>query len=526
MFDSILGILPTTITNAELDMNSLAYLHNKERIQVGIGELELNSLLVTSATNKADAMLESDCWDHYCPPGTSPWNFFNQVGYKYVHAGENLGEGFTDNSSLMRAWMNSPTHKANVIKPEYKEFGIGFASGTFQGRDDNTIAVVHFGARAELTPTPVATATPVVTQTPQPTPLPTVVQTQIPTPTATATLLPTQTPTPVPVTPTPMVSVESQPTPIITTIETLTEERAPDTILDSLTINYPKEKTTYTEPIKQIYGEADPGISKVKLLINGKLIMSTAVSNANYIFETTEGAQLELYDGNYEIQVVGENATGDDISESKSIVFSVKIDQPIVSQDDIKVEELIQEDEEIKVIISYLPIEIEPKSVWLQIGTEKVEGIKTSKLYEFETTKTKISAAEEIVLGITATNGQYYELEIEKTSLENDISKIMLKLDFSDKASTVDNLFNFNSGDLFNMNLSFMSLKGKVNLFILVFILSLFVIDYIVINKLLHAKTEREVHHHHLSVGFIVILIIMTLLSSGVGSVAVGLSSN
>ncbi len=135
--------------SAAVDVDQLYSLHNFQRANNNLEDLTANDQLVDSATRKAEAMLESDCWSHYCPPGTSPWDFFNEAEYTYVYAGENLGEGFNDSTSLMNAWMNSPTHRDNIMNKNFNEIGIGYAYGRFQGREDNMIVVVHFGRQVK-----------------------------------------------------------------------------------------------------------------------------------------------------------------------------------------------------------------------------------------------------------------------------------------------------------------------------------------------------------------------------------------
>ncbi len=130
---------------AEVDSNSIVYLHNRERAKYNLPSLILDSKLIKSALSKAHAMMESNCWSHYCPDNTSPWKYFQEAGYEYQVAGENLAEGFYDNQTMMKAWMNSKTHKENVIKPEFTEMGVGVLSGTFQDKSDNSLVVVHFG---------------------------------------------------------------------------------------------------------------------------------------------------------------------------------------------------------------------------------------------------------------------------------------------------------------------------------------------------------------------------------------------
>lgn len=129
----------------EIDVESLLTSHNAIRKDQGLKELALNNKLNISAQRKADAMRNSDCWSHYCPNGKTPWEFFNEVGYDYVFAGENLAEGFFSIDKVMDAWMNSLTHRENILKKDFVEIGFGFAYGNFQGNPNNLIVVVHFG---------------------------------------------------------------------------------------------------------------------------------------------------------------------------------------------------------------------------------------------------------------------------------------------------------------------------------------------------------------------------------------------
>jgi hypothetical protein len=147
LFNIIFGGINLVISNAALDFSTLYQLHNEERAKNNLPPLSINNLLINSATAKAKAMLASNCWAHYCPDGKSPWDFFDQAGYYYLYAGENLAEGFADNQAVMTAWMNSPTHRENILNKNFTEMGIGFATGDYQGIANNTIVVVHFGSR-------------------------------------------------------------------------------------------------------------------------------------------------------------------------------------------------------------------------------------------------------------------------------------------------------------------------------------------------------------------------------------------
>ena len=154
IFNSIIPSLGFGVVKGDITSEELLIAHNNEREKNGLSPLILNSNLSRSATNKAHAMLESNCWSHYCPDGKEPWDYFIAAGYNYQHAGENLAEGFSSIDSVIQAWMNSKTHRDIILNMNFKEVGFGFAYGNYQGKNHNTVMVVHFGE--EFLPLPLA----------------------------------------------------------------------------------------------------------------------------------------------------------------------------------------------------------------------------------------------------------------------------------------------------------------------------------------------------------------------------------
>jgi len=129
----------------KITKSSLLEKHNEFRKEHNLGELKVNTLLNLSAQNKANEMMRNDCWSHYCPDNRSPWEFFNDAGYDYSFAGENLAEGFYTIEKIMTAWINSETHRENMMRDKYTEIGFGIAEGPYQNNEDNVIVVAHFG---------------------------------------------------------------------------------------------------------------------------------------------------------------------------------------------------------------------------------------------------------------------------------------------------------------------------------------------------------------------------------------------
>lgn len=144
--------------SSQISINDVVSLTNQRRVQAGLPALVLNQVLSNAAYTKARDMIDRDYWAHTAPDGQEPWSFFSKFGYKYRYAGENLARDFSSASAIVDAWMNSPTHRDNILNPKYKEIGIGITEGDLAGLD-TTIVVQFFGATyADKVAEPIAQA--------------------------------------------------------------------------------------------------------------------------------------------------------------------------------------------------------------------------------------------------------------------------------------------------------------------------------------------------------------------------------
>jgi len=80
---------------------------------------------------------------HTSPEGKTPWYWIEQVGYQYQYAGENLAINFSDSEDVVKAWMESASHRANITKDKYTEIGTGVATGVYKGRETVFVAQVY-----------------------------------------------------------------------------------------------------------------------------------------------------------------------------------------------------------------------------------------------------------------------------------------------------------------------------------------------------------------------------------------------
>lgn len=161
----------------EMGASGLLSVTNNHRTNNGQTPLTLNGKLASSAQAKANDMALRGYWSHNTPEGQEPWVFIDAANYSYTKAGENLAYGFGTSAQTIAGWMNSATHRANMLDSAYTEVGFGYkntANFCYQGDHDNnpstpatnkcfgnqTIVVAHYGkprvAAATTSTTPTA----------------------------------------------------------------------------------------------------------------------------------------------------------------------------------------------------------------------------------------------------------------------------------------------------------------------------------------------------------------------------------
>src|SRR3989338_10289262 len=104
----------------------------------------MSPILQKAAQLKAEDMAAKEYFAHDSPEGLKPWHWFEEAGYDFRSAGENLAVYFSDSAEVERAWMNSPSHRANLLSEHFTEIGIALSQGQYQGHD--TVYVVQMFA--------------------------------------------------------------------------------------------------------------------------------------------------------------------------------------------------------------------------------------------------------------------------------------------------------------------------------------------------------------------------------------------
>jgi hypothetical protein len=171
---SLRFMIPANITFAQGSISATDLMNriNQQRSQRFLTTLTTNSKLISAATGKANDMIARSYFAHVDPDGQYVWPRIEAAGYTpYLTLGENLAMDFTDAAGVVEAWMNSPTHRANIVNEKFVDQGLASISGTYEPNHETVMVVSLFGALYKTTsPTPAPTPKPTPSPTTSPTP--------------------------------------------------------------------------------------------------------------------------------------------------------------------------------------------------------------------------------------------------------------------------------------------------------------------------------------------------------------------
>lgn len=129
---------------------------NQERRARGMGKLKRDSAQAKAARRHTKLMVRQRCFSHQCRGEGDLVERIERTRYLpcncYWGVGENLAYGEDHQGSprgMVRAWMNSPAHRANILNRRYEHIGIGVVWGTpSSGRDRGSATyTTDFGYR-------------------------------------------------------------------------------------------------------------------------------------------------------------------------------------------------------------------------------------------------------------------------------------------------------------------------------------------------------------------------------------------
>ncbi|MET8829269.1 CAP domain-containing protein [Streptomyces sp. NPDC004610] len=133
MYWTALWARPFTPADLARTAAEVTELTNRERVRAGLRPLAPDGVLAAAAQAHSADMVARDFYSHTAPDGSKPWDRAAAAGSRHRSIGENIACGQRSASEVVTGWMNSPGHRANILKPDFTHIGIGFAGGGRSG---------------------------------------------------------------------------------------------------------------------------------------------------------------------------------------------------------------------------------------------------------------------------------------------------------------------------------------------------------------------------------------------------------
>lgn len=124
VLDQVILDTEVQIDPAEEFKAEVLKLVNEAREKAGLAALTATDNLGEMADIRAEEAASS--FSHTRPDGTKCFSIFSDYALTYRSAGENLAYGYDTPQAAFKAWMASPTHKANILSARYTQIGIGY----------------------------------------------------------------------------------------------------------------------------------------------------------------------------------------------------------------------------------------------------------------------------------------------------------------------------------------------------------------------------------------------------------------
>jgi uncharacterized protein YkwD len=106
---------------------------NNVRADHGLNQLQVVQSLTDIARTRSTDMVSRNYFSHYNPEGATFFNIMRNSGISWANAGENLGNStpasYGTPSAFINAWMNSASHRDNMLRGHYRYVGVGIVDG-------------------------------------------------------------------------------------------------------------------------------------------------------------------------------------------------------------------------------------------------------------------------------------------------------------------------------------------------------------------------------------------------------------
>ena len=111
--------------NVPLEHQVLKYV-NIARENQGLKPLKIDEKLSQIATLKAKDMVDNNYFSHKSPTYGDAFNMMKKFNINYQFAGENIAQGYESAKEVVIAWLDSPSHRENILNSNYNNMGLGY----------------------------------------------------------------------------------------------------------------------------------------------------------------------------------------------------------------------------------------------------------------------------------------------------------------------------------------------------------------------------------------------------------------
>jgi uncharacterized protein YkwD len=103
---------------------------NAERTRRGLRALEPDARLQEAAQRHAADMARGDSMAHEGADGSLAPERAARRGYRWTTVAENVAAGYPDPAAVVAGWLASPGHRENLLDPQVRHVGVGYAYRT------------------------------------------------------------------------------------------------------------------------------------------------------------------------------------------------------------------------------------------------------------------------------------------------------------------------------------------------------------------------------------------------------------
>jgi uncharacterized protein YkwD len=121
---------PTPAPPAASSQADCVAITNNERAAAGLPALSVSGALEQAAAGHSSYQASRNRMTHTGSGGSSAGNRITAAGYRFRTWGENVAAGYPNCSEVMRGWMNSSGHRANILNGAFTQIGVAAATSS------------------------------------------------------------------------------------------------------------------------------------------------------------------------------------------------------------------------------------------------------------------------------------------------------------------------------------------------------------------------------------------------------------